>query len=343
MEHFETLELLNTTIESTSDGIYISKEDGKYVISNSRFSDMFRIPDTLIPLKNAQEILELIADQVEDSISFLSRIDRFRKSPVVDIFTIKFLDGRIYECYTAPSVKGATGSGRIWTFEDVTKLKRTEETAMLYLDLMSHDIRNRLQGIVMSVEILNLMVDDPESVSSITDIEDNVQRCATLISKIKATERIDEAPIVPRSLTDAVGVSIKIVNARFSSVNVECNIEEQQVIMDADRFLETLFVNLLENAIQHNPKDNKTVWVKLRREGLGFEISISDNGLGIDNQRKNELFDKNRRYGGVGLHVATQIAGKYGGNLRIFDRVSGDHTQGADFRLWIPESTIRWR
>jgi len=342
MGYDETLELLNITIESISDGIYISNEDGKYVLSNTRFSDMFRIPNTLISSKIAQEILELIADQVEDSISFLNRIDKFRKNPVADIFSIKFLDGRIFECYTSPVVKDTCASGRIWTFEDVTKLKRTEETAKFYLDLMSHDIRNRLQGIVMSVEILNLKVEDPDSVTSIQDIENDVQRCATLISKIKAAERIDDAPIAPMSLTNAIGASIKSIETRFSSVNIECEIEEKKAIMNADRFLETLFVNLLENAIQHNPKVNKKVWVNLKREGIGFEIAISDNGPGIDNQRKKDLFDKNRRYGGVGLHVATQIAGKYGGNLRVFDRVSDNHTQGAEFRLWIPEPIVRW-
>ncbi|MCJ7817596.1 MAG: ATP-binding protein, partial [Candidatus Thorarchaeota archaeon] len=110
----------------------------------------------------------------------------------------------------------------------------------------------------------------------------------------------------------------------------------------ADRFLETLLINLIENAVQHNPLDNKQVWIQIQRESTGFEISISDNGPGIDTQRKKELFDKSRRYGGVGLHVATQIVRKYGGILRVFDRVPSDHTQGADFRLWIPEPIVRW-
>lgn len=341
MQNNDTLELLSTIIESISDGIYITNDYGNYVISNKRFSDMFRIPNILIPSEKAQQILELIADQIEDSVSFLNRIDKYRKKPIAEIFTMKFIDGRIYDCYTAPISKDTTKNGRVWTFEDVTKLKKTEETAMLYLDLMSHDIRNRLQGIVMSVEILNLMVEDPDSVSSIHDIENDVRRCANLISKIKDAESIDDAPIAPRSLTDAIGASIKSIEARFSRIDIECEIEEQQAIMNADRFLETLFVNLLENAIQHNPKEEKKVWVNLKREGVGFEISISDNGPGIDDQRKKDLFDKNRRYGGVSLHVATQIAGKYGGNLRVFDRVSGDHAQGAEFRLWIPEPIVR--
>ncbi len=194
----------------------------------------------------------------------------------------------------------------------------------------------------MSVEILNLMIEDPDSALTILDIENNVRRCATLISKVKAADRIDDAPLIPRSIFDAMSTSLKVINTRFSTVTVDCDLEDQQIIMIADRFLETLFINLLENAIQHNPKENKQVWVQLRRESSGYEISISDNGYGIDSQRKIELFDKKRRYGGVGLHVATQIARKYESTLGVFDRVPSDHTQGADFRLWIPEPIVRW-
>lgn len=342
MENSKPLELLNITIESTSDGIYIHGKAGETIIYNTRFVDMFKISRELIPSKSSQEILDLIADQLEESISFLNWVNNFQTNPVADIFTIKFIDGKIFECYSAPLSKENLLDGRVWTFEDITKLTRTEETAKLYLDLMSHDIRNRLQGIVMSVEILNFMVEDPESMPTIVDIEDNVTRCATLISKVLAAERIDTAPVFQRSLEDAMKESIKNVTSRLSDINVDCKLEDYKVIIKADRFLETLLINLIENAVQHNPLDDKQVWIQIRRESTGFEISISDNGPGIDTQRKKELFDKSRRYGGVGLHVATQIARKYGGILRVFDRVPGDYTQGADFRLWIPEPIVRW-
>ena len=338
----ELLNLLEKTVESTSDGIYVSGSEDKHILSNSRFLEMFKIPKALLTSSNSQEILDIIADQLEDSLSFLNWGNKFQKKSTTDIFTIKFLDGRTIECYTTPLVKDSIDEGRLWTFEDTTKLKKTEDTAKLYLDLMSHDIRNRLQGIVMSVEILSLMIEDPNSALIIIDIENNVRRCATLISKVKAAEKIDDAPVVSRSISDALSASLKIINTRFSDVDVDCDFEEQQVIMNADRFLETLFINILENAVQHNPRDDKQVWIQLRKKNSGYEISISDNGPGINSQRKIELFDKSRRYGGVGLHVVMQIARKYGGNLGIYDRVIGDHTKGANFRLWIPEPIVRW-
>jgi len=342
MEYSEFYNLLRNTIEATSDGIYISGLNGKYVVSNHCFSDMFRIPKESVDSTDYQEILDLILDQIENPVSFLNWVTNLEKYDTIDIYPMKLLDGRRYDCYSAPLDSGDTDEGRIWTFEDVTKLKRTEETAMLYLDLMSHDIRNRLQGISMSVEILNIMIEDPDSILTITDIENNVLRCAALISKVKAAERINDAPIIPRSINDVITTSIQSIHSRFSDVVIHCDIGNQQIIMNVDRFLETLIINLLENAVLHNPDNDKQIWIRLQEQKKGIEISFGDNGPGIDSQRKNDVFNKNRRYGGVGLHVAEQIAMKYGGTLKVFDRVDEDYTEGAEFRLRIPEPIVRW-
>jgi signal transduction histidine kinase len=342
MSDDEYKELLAATIESTVDGIYIAGLGGEHILSNTRFHEMVRIPKSKISTQRDRSTFEDISDQLEDPVPFLYWIHDLLKSPKADLYIMRFPDGRIYECYSVPLIKKGMNSGRVWTLGDITRLKKTEETAKLYLDLMSHDIRNRLQGIVMSVEILNLLVEDPNSTPTIVDIEDNVKRCATLISKVLAAERIDDAPVVPRSLTEAIASSVQTINQRFHNFVLDYDFDDKLVIMNADSFLETLFINLLENAILHNPNDDKRVWVRLRTDSEGFEVSVSDNGPGIDDERKRNLFDRSRRYGGVGLHVATQIAGKYGGTLKVMDRVPGDSTQGADFRVYIPEPVVRW-
>ena len=338
----EYKELLTATIESTVDGIYVTGLRGEHILSNSHFYEMVRVPKSNVSNQRERDTFEDIADNLENPIPFLYWIHDLLKSSRADLYIMRFLDGRIFECYSVPLIQGGNDSGRVWTLGNITRLKKTEETAKLYLDLMSHDIRNRLQGIVMSVEILNLMIENPESTPTIVDIEDNVRRCANLISKVLAAERIDEAPVVPRSLTEAISSSVQSINQRFGTANVDCDFEGRTAIMNGDSFLETLFINILENAILHNPKENKHVWIRLGKEGSGFEVSVSDDGAGIDDERKKNLFDKSRRYGGVGLHIATQIAGKYGGNIKVLDRVPGDSSQGADFRVWIPEPIVRW-
>jgi signal transduction histidine kinase len=335
-------EILNSVVESTADGIYVVALDGSYILSNSRFHEMVHIPRSSVQSKNVIDILENIADQMEDQIAFLYWVHDITVNSKADIYIMRFQDARIFECYSMPLIQKGEITGRVWTFGDITQLKKTEETARLYLDLMSHDIRNRLQGIVMSVEILNLLSSNPDSATTIDDIEQNVNRCANLISKVKAAENIDEAPLTARSLPEALMASVEDIKQRFHSAYLDLSIEIKIATIQADKYLETLFTNLLENSIIHNPKEDRNVWVQLRLTDTGYDVSISDNGPGIDDIRKRDIFDKRRRYGGVGLHVASQIVSKYEGTLRVMDRIEGDSSQGADFHVWFPTSVVKW-
>ncbi|MCK4565850.1 MAG: ATP-binding protein, partial [Candidatus Thorarchaeota archaeon] len=92
----------------------------------------------------------------------------------------------------------------------------------------------------------------------------------------------------------------------------------------------------LENAVVHNTNEDKRVWLVLREVKDGFEVSIYDNGKGIKDKRKEELLDPDRRFGGIGIHQSKSIAEKYGGKVSIHDKVKGDFTQGAEFRIWFP-------
>jgi signal transduction histidine kinase len=329
-------QLLRATLESTAEGIFVVDNTGKHLLSNTRFAEMWRIPSSLM-VKGADIYShDYVVDQLDDPLKFQTYIGNLNSSLKADIFDLRFLDGRLFECYTVPLVHGEQNFGRIWSFRDITLLKRTEDTAMLYLDLMSHDIRNRLQGIAMSIELLNMMVEDPSSTETLSDIERNVQRCAILISKVKATERIDEAPLFNRPLATVIQQSVKAIRTRFDDIEVDYTSETQEAIVKSDKFLETLLINLLENAVIHNPKDDRHIWVSLRKLDQGYEVSIADNGIGIGDELKADLFDKNRRYGGVGLHLVSHISDKYGGSLQVVDRIAGEPDQGLEFRVWIP-------
>ncbi|NHI82786.1 MAG: sensor histidine kinase [Candidatus Thorarchaeota archaeon] len=330
------LHLLRATLESTAEGILVVDDAGTHLLSNTRFAEMCRIPRSLTTKGVDVNSLDYVTDQLEDSLRFQSYFNELRHSMKADIFDLKFLDGRLFECYTVPIVQGDRSFSRIWSFRDVTILRRAEDKAMLYLDLMSHDIRNRLQGIAMSLEILNLFVQDSSSIETINDIENNVQRCASLISKVKATEKIDKAPLAGRSLSTAIEQSLKAIQSSFDGVEVDYSSNVENAIVQSDSFLETLLANVLENAVIHNHSNKKCIWVNLRKLDQGYEVTIADNGPGIHDELKADLFHKDRRYGGVGLHLVSHVTEKYGGSLQISDRIPGCPEQGLEFRLWIP-------
>jgi signal transduction histidine kinase len=110
-----------------------------------------------------------------------------------------------------------------------------------------------------------------------------------------------------------------------------------EAFIEANEYLTVLLAQLMQNAVIHNPREAKAIWIRLDEHYEDYELSIADNGPGIPDSRKQSLFDSGRRYGGIGLHSAHHIIERYGGGIAIRDRIDGDPSQGADFRVSFPK------
>lgn len=219
------------------------------------------------------------------------------------------------------------------------ELKTAAETSMLYLDLLGHDMRNKLQGIQMAVELLQFDETRPDAFGAIERIMDLVETAEALIDKAHATRGLFSAPLQITSLKDALVASIGALSFRHENVVAEVAYHVDEANVKADEYVGHLLTNVLENAILHNPAETKRVWVTLKEGEGGYEVSIADNGTGIDDAKKSSLFDQDRRYGGLGLHQARRILAKYGGIMEVSDRVKGEPEKGARFNLWFPRPT----
>ncbi|PNX52403.1 MAG: hypothetical protein BV458_09745 [Thermoplasmata archaeon M9B2D] len=219
-------------------------------------------------------------------------------------------------------------------------IQSQKERAMLYLDLMSHDFRNQLQIILGSSMVLEAKLQDPNDRRLLDQIVSAVERCQSMISKVKVTEPLMSVPLHPRRLDSTLADVIELHRANHDDVIIEYEAEITSVVVDSDEFLEQLFSNIIENAIEHNPKSDRKVWVKLIKSEEGYEISISDNGSGMSESLKTAIFDVTRRYGGVGLLQSKQICDKYGGTIGVRDRVEGKPEEGAEFTIWLPKATV---
>lgn len=217
-------------------------------------------------------------------------------------------------------------------------LKKAADTATLYLDLMGHDIRNHLQAIVMGTDIMKNTELSPQAQPMFDIIVESVERSQNLIKKIQATRGLLSTPLSSVSLEKSLEDSLRTVRANHEDVHIEVRYESQRPHVRADRFLRYLLMNIMENAVLHNDRRVKRLWVTLSEAEGGYEISIADNGQGISDGRKKVLFDPSRRFGGVGIHQAQTIVQKYDGQITVHDRVSGDPGQGADFRVWFPRA-----
>jgi len=217
-------------------------------------------------------------------------------------------------------------------------IQTQKERAMLYLDLMSHDFRNQLQIILGSTMVLEERVREPDDRRILDQVISAVERCQRMISKAKVTEPLMSVPLRPVKLAPILESVVMEQMEMHQDVEIAITLKDSDAIVDADKFVEQLFSNLIENAIEHNPRNERYVWVTLRKKGDGYEVVVADNGSGISESLKKEIFDVARRYGGIGLHQAKQICEKYGGTIAVRDRVPDKPDQGVEFIVWIPKN-----
>jgi PAS domain S-box-containing protein len=275
---------------------------------------------------------ELIAGGPPASIPLVIRIfDKDDKLQYLEVFGRKVE----YDGYSAIQIVAMNVTER---YAAEKHIQTQKERAMLYLDLMSHDFRNQLQIILGSSMVMEARLQDSNDRRLLGQIISAVERCQSMISKVKLTEPLMSVPLHPRRLDSTLMDIVQLHQDKYPDVMIELETTVKNAIVDSDEFLEQLLTNVIENAIQHNSQSDRKVWISLKEDNEGYRLSVADNGQGMSESLKAAIFDVSRRYGGVGLLQSKQICDKYRGNIEVQDRVKDTPSEGAEFSIWLPKS-----
>lgn len=128
-EREKNISLLRATLESTADGILVVDSAGKISDFNDRFASMWRIPESILRLRDDNETIMFVLDQLKYPDAFLSKVKELYGNPKSDSYDLlEFKDGRFFERFSHPQkIEGST-VGRVWSFRDITDRKRWEKS-----------------------------------------------------------------------------------------------------------------------------------------------------------------------------------------------------------------------
>nr|WP_281412430.1 sensor histidine kinase [Methanocalculus chunghsingensis] len=121
---------------------------------------------------------------------------------------------------------------------------------------------------------------------------------------------------------------------------------ESGVSVIADDLISGIFTNLFSNAKKHGGPD---VMIEVTTEMRGDRviITVADDGPGIPDQDKRRLFERYTRLStvsrglGIGLFLCRTLASRYGGGIRVDNRIPGHPEKGSAFILTLRSSEMR--
>jgi two-component system OmpR family sensor kinase len=233
----------------------------------------------------------------------------------------------------------------------VARLETALRTQRQFVADASHELRTPLTALNGMVEMLLLSADGGDAAARqrlLRQIRAELARLTRLVPELLELSRIDNAPSTYSAEIDLTALAREMVEAVWPAHpdRILCGPDSGPVIVsgDADR-LRQVALNLLDNALKYTQPGGH-VSVGVRAEGSRAEVSVTDDGEGIEPAALPHVFDrfyradKSRAHtiGGVGLGlaIAHAIVTAHGGTITANSAGLGT---GSKFTVCLPRAS----
>lgn len=202
--------------------------------------------------------------------------------------------------------------------------------------LLRHEVLNNA-GIIQGYTSLLLEEEDlPESAEAHLETIDQQSRDMAEVVRdvrilLEATERIETFEPV-----DLEAVLAKELSELHVTYDVETSIDiEGEPHVRADDLLPRIFSNLLTNAVEHNPSETPEVGVRVETTPETVRVRIEDNGPGIPESKRSDLFERGHGDHGLGLYLVEVLVDRYDGSIELTET----GPEGSVFTVELPRAT----
>jgi PAS domain S-box-containing protein len=227
------------------------------------------------------------------------------------------------------------------------QLTETNKELDQFAYITSHDLRAPLRGIANLSRWIEEDMGDrftPEGHKQMELLRGRVNRMEALIDGILQYSRVGRVSL-PVEWVDIEKLLREVVDLLAPPTDVEIEIHPPLPVLHTEKLrLQQVFMNLIGNAIKHNPQPGARVEISCREVGAFYAFAVKDNGPGIAEKYHEKIFvmfqtlqPRDKVEGtGVGLSLVRKIVEQHGGQIAVDSREG----EGAVFRFtWPKEPT----
>lgn len=240
--------------------------------------------------------------------------------------------------------------------------EEANETMSRFFAGVAHDLQNPLTSVLMLVELLHTMVEEPAA-QYVERVREAGKRMQRMTNSLLDLGRLRSGTLTLETKTeDVAGIAREAISAAQDrpealgrTARLEVADEPVDALVDGDA-LRRVLGNLIGNAFKHTTEDD-TVWVRIRRATAGdlppadgedrdgapgaadrTLIEVADDGKGIEAEILETIFDPFTRGSddtegrGLGLAIAKDLTEAMNGTIDVASELG----EGTRFRLTFP-------
>ncbi|MEW5727150.1 MAG: ATP-binding protein, partial [Pseudomonadota bacterium] len=227
-------------------------------------------------------------------------------------------------------------------------LERSNADLEQFAYIASHDLKEPLRNIASYVQLLQRRYEgklDPDADAFIGYTVDGVRRMQAIINELLAYSRVGTGKLVLAQIQAGAAVSTALAQLKTVIAEAQAAVEVKgplPVVSADPPQLASLFQNLIGNGVKYRRPDVRPeVTIGAVDQGPEWAFYVADNGIGIEPQYHDQIFDLFKRlhardrYGGTGIGLATckRVVGRHGGRIWV-ESVPG---QGSTFWFTLPK------
>ncbi len=309
----ETLSLLNSTFESSTNAIVIVNNKKQIVEYNRKYLQMFGLPD--FPIGESEDvILQKVQDIIYNYEDFMRKIESLyeqQNTTSFDIIALK--DGRFVERHSRPQYVDGKIVGRVWSFLDVTERKTFEseqirnekkllksesqlrkyaqhlqevrEEERMYISRELHDNMGQLLT-ALRIDIFRLAKKTSDiELPQVKEIHDEMKLVITYVdSVIQSVRKISRElrPVVLEDLGLLAAIE-NLVKDFQAKMNIQCTLSSEVESLKIDKDHEIGVYRIIQESLTNVFRHAKAsqVAIDIHKMGKIYLITVADNGIGI--------------------------------------------------------------
>jgi PAS domain S-box-containing protein len=224
--------------------------------------------------------------------------------------------------------------------------ERANRAKSKFLASASHDLRQPVQSLVLLLALIERQVaTNPKAVETVRMMKQALGGLNGLLTAILDISRLDAGVITPNIESVDLRAMLERLSSEYEAKAGDKGLELRvmprplHALADAS-LLERALRNLIENALRYTPSGG--VLIGLRRRGSRVRIDVVDTGIGVPEEKQQEIFDEFIQLNnpgrdlakglGLGLAIVARLAALLDARVEVSSRVG----RGSRFSLSLP-------